>query len=132
MLRSSRIGRAIVAVRMDRDAAALMGIRVNKVYAVTFGIAALMAVACGALMSVVYPITTNITGLLIGKAFTICVIGGLGSVPGALAGGMALGLIESVAGNYVGAQYAILLGSLLMLVLLMVRPTGLLGKKGYE
>jgi len=132
VLRSSRIGRAIVAVRMDRDAAALMGIRVNKVYAVTFGIAALMAGACGALMSVVYPITTNITGLLIGKAFTICVIGGLGSVPGALAGGMALGLIESVAGNYLGAQYAILLGSLLMLVLLMVRPTGLLGKKGYE
>jgi branched-chain amino acid transport system permease protein len=132
VLRSSRIGRAIVAVRMDRDAASLMGIRVNKVYAITFGIAALMAGACGALMSVVFPITTNITGLLAGKAFVICVIGGLGSVPGALVGGLALGLIESVAGNFLGAQYAILLGSLIMLLLLMTRPTGLIGKKGYE
>ncbi|NMG66057.1 branched-chain amino acid ABC transporter permease [Azoarcus indigens] len=132
VLRSSRIGRAIVAVRMDRDAAALMGIRVNKVYAITFGISAMMAGACGALMAVVYPITTNTTGLLLGKAFTICVIGGLGSVPGALVGGLALGLIESFAGTWLGAQYAILIGSLLMLTLLMVRPTGLIGKRGYE
>jgi branched-chain amino acid transport system permease protein len=132
VLRSSRVGRAIVAVRMDRDAAALMGIKVNKVYAITFGIAALMAGACGSLMAIVFPITTNITGLLLGKAFVICVIGGLGSVPGALVGGLALGLIESVAGNFLGAQYAILLGSLIMLGLLMTRPTGLIGKKGYE
>jgi branched-chain amino acid transport system permease protein len=132
VLRSSRIGRAIVAVRMDRDAAALMGIRVNRVYAITFGIAALMAGACGVLMSVVFPITTNITGLLLGKAFVICVIGGLGTVPGALVGGLALGLIESVAGNYLGAQPAILIGSLVMLALLMTRPTGLIGKRGYQ
>lgn len=132
VLRSSRIGRAIVAVRMDRDAATLMGIRVNKVYAITFGIAALMAGACGALMAVVFPITTNITGLLLGKAFVICVIGGLGTVPGALIGGLALGLIESIAGNYLGAQYAILIGTLVMIALLMTRPTGIFGKKGYE
>jgi len=132
VLRSSRIGRAIVAVRMDRDAATLMGIRVGRVYAITFGIGALMAGACGVLMSVVFPITTNITGLLLGKAFVICVIGGLGTVPGALVGGLALGLIESVAGNFLGAQSAILVGSLLMLVLLMTRPTGLIGKRGYQ
>lgn len=132
VLRSSKTGRAIVAVRMDRDAAALMGIKVNKVYAITFGIAALMAGACGSLMSIVFPVTTNTTGLFLGKAFVICVIGGLGSVPGALVGGLALGLIESAAGNFLGAQYAILLGSLIMLVLLMTRPTGLIGKKGYE
>lgn len=132
VLRSSRIGRAIVAVRMDRDAATLMGIRVNKVYAITFGIAALMAGACGSLMAVVFPITTNITGLLLGKAFVICVIGGLGTVPGALIGGLALGLIESIAGNYLGAQYAILIGTLVMIALLMTRPTGIFGKKGYE
>lgn len=132
VLRTSRIGRAIVAVRMDRDAASLMGIRVNKVYAITFGISAMMAGACGALLAVVFPITTNTTGLLLGKAFTICVIGGLGSVPGALVGGLALGLIESFSGTWLGAQYAILVGSLLMLTLLMVRPTGLIGKRGYE
>jgi len=132
VMRGSRLGRAIVAVRMDRDAAALMGIRVNRIYAATFGIAALMAGACGALMSVVFPITTGISGLLLGKAFVICVIGGLGTVPGALVGGLALGLIESVAGNFLGAQYAVLLGFLVMLALLVVRPGGLIGKKGYE
>lgn len=132
VLRTSRIGRAIVAVRMDRDAASLMGIKVNRVYAITFGISAMMAGACGALLSFVFPITTNTTGLLLGKAFVVCVIGGLGSVPGALVGGLALGLIESFSASWLGAQYAILIGALVMLTLLMVRPTGLLGKKGYE
>lgn len=132
VLRSSRIGRAIVAVRMDRDAAALMGVRVNQVYAVTFGIGALMAGACGALMSSVFPITTSVTGLFLGKAFVICVIGGLGTVPGALVGGLALGIVESFAGQWFGPVNAILAGFLLMLVLLVVRPTGLMGRKGYE
>jgi branched-chain amino acid transport system permease protein len=132
VLRTSRTGRAIVAVRMDRDAAALMGIRVNRVYAVTFAIGALMAGACGALMAMVYPITTSVSGLLLGKAFVICVIGGLGSVPGALVGGLALGVIESFAGTWFGPQHALLAGFLIMLALLMTRPTGLVGKKGYE
>ena len=92
LLRSSTLGRAIVAVRMDRDAAALMGIRVERIYAVTFGIGALMAGACGSLLAVVYPVTTMMADQFLGKAFVVCVIGGLGSVPGALAGGLALGL----------------------------------------
>jgi len=132
VMRTSRIGRAIVAVRMDRDAAALMGIQVNRVYAITFGIGALMAGACGSLVAVVFPITTSVTGLFLGKAFVICVIGGLGSVPGALVGGIALGLIESFAGHWFGPQSAILAGFLIMLALLVLRPTGLVGKKGYE
>lgn len=132
VMRTSRTGRAIVAVRMDRDAAALMGIRVNRVYAITFGIGALMAGACGALVSVVFPVTTSVTGLFLGKAFVICVIGGLGSVPGALIGGIALGLIESFAGHWFGPQNAILAGFLIMLALLVLRPTGIIGKKGYE
>ena len=132
VLRTSRTGRAIVAVRMDREAAALMGIKVKNVYAITFGIGALMAGACGALISVVFPITTSVTGLFLGKAFVICVIGGLGTVPGALAGGLALGLIESFAGNWFDPQSASLAGFLVMLVLLLCRPTGLMGKKGYE
>ena len=132
VLRSSRIGRAIVAVRMDKDAAALMGIRINRVYATTFAIGAAMAGACGVLFAIAFPITTNATGLILGKAFVICVIGGLGSVPGALVGGLALGLIESFATHWFGPQDAITIGFLLMLFLLMTRPTGLLGRKGYE
>lgn len=132
LLRSSTLGRAIVAVRMDRDAAALMGIRVDRIYAVTFGIGALMAGACGSLLAVVYPVTTMMADQFLGKAFVVCVIGGLGSVPGALAGGLALGLIESVSGHMVGPQHAMTIGFSLMLVLLMTRPTGLLGTQGYE
>jgi branched-chain amino acid transport system permease protein len=132
VMNASRAGRAIVAVRMDRDAAALMGIRVNRVYAMTFAIGAGLAGACGALMAMVFPITTNISGLLLGKAFVVCVIGGLGTVPGALVGGLALGLIESLSGHLFGPQSAVLIGYALMLVLLMTRPTGLLGRKGYE
>lgn len=132
VMRGSKIGRAIVAVRMDRQAAELMGIRVNRIYAITFGIGALMAGAAGAIFSMVFPVTTNLTGAFLGKAFVICVIGGLGSVPGALVGGIALGIIESVAGVVFGPQHAITVGFILMLILLVVRPTGLMGVKGYE
>jgi len=132
VLRSSRAGRAIVAVRMDRDAAALMGIRIHRVYAMTFAIGAGLAGACGALMATVFPVTTNLSGLLLGKAFVVCVIGGLGTVPGALLGGLVLGLVESFAGHWFGPQNAVLVGFLLMLGLLMTRPTGLLGRRGYE
>jgi len=117
---------------MDNQAAALMGIRVNKIYAITFGIGALMAGAAGTIFAMVFPVTTNLTGIFLGKAFVICVIGGLGSVPGALVGGIALGVIESFAGYVLGPQHAITVGFVLMLVLLLVKPTGLVGKKGYE
>lgn len=132
VLKTSRIGRAIVAVRMDREAAALMGIRVNRIYAITFGIAALMAGAAGVVFSMIFPITTNLSGIFLGKAFVICVIGGLGGVSGALVGGLALGIIESFAGYLIGPQNAITIGFIIMLILLIVRPTGLMGVKGYE
>ena len=131
-MRTAKMGRAIVAVRMYRDAAELLGIRIDRVYAMTFAIGAGLAGACGALMALVFPITTNISGLILGKAFVVCVIGGLGTVPGALVGGLALGLIESFGGNWFGPQNAVLIGFGLMLILLMTRPTGLLGRKGYE
>jgi branched-chain amino acid transport system permease protein len=132
VMRRSRIGRAIVAVRMDSAAAALMGIRVNRIYAITFGIGALMAGATGAIFAVIYPVTTNLTGTYLGKAFVVCVIGGLGSVPGALVGGVVLGVIESFSGQFFGPQHALTVGFVLMLVLLVVKPTGLTGIKGYE
>ncbi len=132
VMRGSRIGRAIVAVRMDNQAAALMGIRVNQIYAITFGIGALMAGAAGTIFAMVFPVTTNLTGAFLGKAFVICVIGGLGSVPGALVGGIALGIIESFSGFLLGPQHAITVGFVLMLLLLLVKPTGLVGKRGYE
>ena len=132
VMRVSKVGRAIVAVRMDRSAAELMGIRVNHIYAVTFGIGALMAGSAGTVFAMVFPISVNLSGILLGKAFVVCVIGGLGSVSGALVGGLALGLIESFSGVFLGAEYALIVGFVLMLLLLLVKPTGLVGMKGYE
>ena len=122
----------IVAVRMDKDAAALLGIDIRKVYAITFGIGAAMAGACGVLFAMTFPVSTSATGLILGKAFVVCVIGGLGTVGGALFGGLVLGLVESIATQLFGPQDATTIGFVLMLVLLMTRPTGLLGRAGYE
>ena len=132
LLRNTRIGRAIVAVRMERDAAALMGVDVNRVNAVTFGIGALMAGAAGALLSIVFPISPLNSSLFLGKAFVVCVLGGLGSVPGAMVGGLVLGIIESFGAFWFGPEHAVTIAFALLLILLFVRPSGLLGKKGYE
>jgi branched-chain amino acid transport system permease protein len=132
LLRTSRLGRAIVAVRMDRDAATLMGIRVPHIYAVTFGIGALMAGAAGCLVGVVFPFSPGLAETFLGKAFVVCVLGGLGTVPGALAGGVALGMIESVFGVWLGPQNAAIIGFAALLLVLLVRPAGLVGRAGYE
>ncbi|MCC7347962.1 MAG: branched-chain amino acid ABC transporter permease [Variibacter sp.] len=132
LLRDSRIGRAIVAVRMDREAARLMGVDVRHVNAVTFGIGALMAGAAGALLSIIYPISPLNSSLFLGKAFVVCVLGGLGSVPGAMVGGLALGVLESFGAFWFGPEHAVTLSFGLLLVLLFARPSGLLGKRGYE
>ncbi len=131
-LRDSSVGRAIVAVRMDREAAALMGVDVSRINAITFGIGALMAGAAGALLSIIYPISPINSGAFLGKAFIVCVIGGLGSVPGAIVGGVALGLVESLSAFWFGPEHALTISFLLLLLLLFVRPGGILGKKGYE
>lgn len=132
LLRDTRIGRAIVAVRMDREAAALMGVDVKRVNAITFGIGALMAGAAGALLSIIYPISPLNSSLFLGKAFVVCVLGGLGSVPGALIGGLALGIVESFGSFWFGPEHAVTISFAVLLALLFVRPAGILGRKGYE
>jgi len=132
VMRTSKVGRAIVAVRMDQVAAQLMGIRVNSIYAITFGIGAMMAGLAGVILVLVFPTTTSVAGVYLGKAFVVCVIGGLGSVPGALIGGLVLGVVESFAAHYFGPQNALVVGFLLLLFLLLVKPTGLVGVRGYE
>jgi branched-chain amino acid transport system permease protein len=132
LLRSSRIGRAIVAVRMDREAAALMGVEVKRINAVTFAVGAFMAGAAGALLSIIYPISPLNSQVFLGKAFVVCVLGGLGSVPGAIVGGLVLGVIENFGGYWFGPEQVVTLSFGLLLVLLFVRPSGLLGRRGYE
>lgn len=131
-LRRSRIGRAIVAVRMDREAAALMGVRVNRIYAITFAIGAAMAGAAGCLLSMVFPISPLNSGEFLGIAFVVCVLGGLGSIAGAVVGGLALGVIQSFGALIIGPQHGLTITFVLLILLLIFRPTGLLGRRGYE
>lgn len=132
LLRHSKVGRAIIAVRMDRHAAALMGIRIPQIYALTFGIGALMAGAAGCAMALIYPVTPMMSDEFLGKAFVICVLGGLGSVPGAIIGGLVLGIAEGIGTLALGPQWAGSVGFLLMMAVIVLFPSGLAGKKGFE
>lgn len=132
LLRHSKIGRAIIAVRMDRHAAALMGIRIPLIYSLTFGIGALMAGAAGCAVALIYPVTPMMSAAFLGKAFVICVLGGLGSVPGAIIGGLVLGVVESVGTLSLGQQWSTSVGFIMMMAVIVLFPTGLAGKKGYE
>jgi branched-chain amino acid transport system permease protein len=132
LLRASRTGRAIVAVRMDREAALLMGVKVGRIYAITFGLGAALAGAAGSLFSVIFPISPESANALLGKAFVICILGGLGSVPGVVVGGVTLGIIESYAALFFGPENSITISFTLLILLLMFRPTGIMGRRGFE
>lgn len=132
ILRRLRVGRAIVAVRLDRDAAKLMGVDVNAIYAIAFGLGAALAGCAGVLMALIFPISPLTSTAYLGKAFVVCVLGGLGSVSGALAGGILLALIEGVGSTLIGPAHATTLSFALLIVFLIVRPQGLLGRKGFE
>jgi branched-chain amino acid transport system permease protein len=132
LLRRSRTGRAIVAVRLDRDAAVLMGVNVPSIYAIAFGLGAALAGCAGVLMALVFPISPLTSSAYLGKAFVVCVLGGLGSVSGALAGGLLLALVEGVGSTFFGPSHATTLSFVLLIVFLVLRPQGLVGRKGFE
>ncbi|MGO4712772.1 branched-chain amino acid ABC transporter permease [Bradyrhizobium sp. 2TAF24] len=132
VLRFTQLGRAIIAVRMDRDAAALMGINVRATYALAFALGTFMAGSAGALLAAILPVSPVSSGGYLGKAFVICVLGGLGSMPGVVVGGFALGVIESFGALALGPENALTISFLLLIVLLIVRPTGLLGRRGFN
>jgi branched-chain amino acid transport system permease protein len=132
LLRRSKVGRAIVAVRLDRDAAVLMGVDVKSIYAIAFGLGAALAGCAGVLMALIFPISPLTSSVYLGKAFVVCVLGGLGSVSGALAGGLLLALVEGIGSTLIGPAHATTLSFVLLIIFLVVRPQGLLGRKGFE
>lgn len=129
----TRNGQAMLAVAQDQGAATLMGIDVNKTISLTFAIGSGLAAVAGALLASAYPSLTPYTGAMPGiKAFVAAVLGGIGSIPGAMIGGLVLGIIEILSRTYISSQLsdAIVFG--ILVVVLLVKPTGLLGKVTQE
>ena len=129
-IRKSKPGRAMLAVSEDRGAAQLMGVNVNGTITLTFAIGSALAAVAGVLLCSAYPSLTPTTGAMPGiKAFVAAVLGGIGSVPGAMIGGIALGVIEIFGKAYISSQISDAIVFAVLIVVLLVKPTGILGKK---
>ncbi len=132
-INKTKSGQAMLAVSEDKGAASLMGINVNKTISLTFAIGSALAAIAGVLMCSAYPSLTPYTGAMPGiKAFVAAVLGGIGSIPGAMIGGLILGIIEILGKTYISSQLsdAIVFG--ILIVVLLVKPTGILGKNIQE
>ena len=129
----TKMGKAMRACSEDKGAAQLMGINVNATISMTFAIGSALAAVAGVLFCSVYPTLTPTTGSMPGiKAFTAAVFGGIGSIPGALLGGVLLGIIEILASAYISTQMSNAIVFAVLIVVLLVRPSGLLGKQVRE
>ena len=121
------------AVAEDRNAAELMGISVNRTISITFAIGSALAAIAGVLYCSMYPVLSPATGSLPGiKAFTAAVFGGIGSIPGALLGGVLLGIIEIFSKAYISQELSNAIVFAVLIIILLVKPNGLLGKKVRE
>lgn len=133
-LSRTRVGNAILATGMDRDAARLMGINIRSIYALTFGLGAALAGAAGVMLADLYPFEPSIGGSFTLRAFVIVVLGGLGTPWGVVAGGMIFGLVETVVPLIpgVGSGYDNAIAFAVLVIVLIVRPNGILGKPFYS
>jgi len=131
--KKTKMGKAMRAVSEDKAAAQLMGINVNRTISVTFGIGSALAAVAGVLLCSMYPTLVPTTGAMPGiKAFTAAVFGGIGSIPGAMLGGILLGVIEIFGKAYISTQLSDAIVFAVLIVVLLVKPTGLLGKEVRE
>ena len=129
----TKMGKAMRAVSEDKGAAQLMGVNVNLTISVTFAIGSALAAIAGVLLCSAYPTLMPTTGSMPGiKAFTAAVFGGIGSIPGALLGGVLLGVIEIFGKTYISTELGDAIVFAILILLLLVKPTGLLGKKVNE
>ena len=130
---STRTGKAMRAVSEDRDAAQLMGINVNQTISTTFAIGSALAAVAGVLLCSTVPILQPTTGSMPGiRAFTAAVFGGIGSIPGAMLGGILIGIIETFAKKYISTQFSDAIVFSVLIVILLIKPAGLLGKQVQE
>jgi branched-chain amino acid transport system permease protein len=129
----SKLGKAMRATAFDREAAAMMGIDTDRVIASTFFIGSVLAGAAGVMFGLLFSQVFHLMGFLAGlKGFTAAVVGGIGSIPGAMLGGLLVGLTEAYAAGYLGGRWSDLTVFGILIVVLLVRPTGLLGARAIQ
>jgi branched-chain amino acid transport system permease protein len=129
----SRLGKAMRATSQDRVMAGLVGININQVISITFMIGSALAAVAGVMVTLYYGVVHFFMGYLAGiKAFTAAVLGGIGSIPGAMLGGFMLGLIENFGASYISSVYKDAFAFLVLIITLILRPSGLLGQKALD
>lgn len=130
---STKTGKAMRAVSFDRKAASLMGIPVNKIISFTFGIGSVLAAAAGILFATAYPQVEPYMGIMPGlKAFIAAVLGGIGSIPGAMIGGFILGIAETITKGFISSQLSDAIAFGILIIILLAKPTGIMGKNVRE
>lgn len=129
-VRGTRLGRAMRAVSLDHDAAAMMGVDVDRVVAVTFVIGSALAGAAGVMVGIVFLSISHTMGFLAGlKGFTASVVGGIGNIPGAVLGGLLIGLAEAFASIYISITFKEAVAFIILVAVLLIRPSGILGAR---
>ena len=130
LLKKTKIGLAMRATSQKSNASMLMGVNIEKVYVFTFALGAALAGAAGALFGILSPFNPTIGALPTIKAFAIIIIGGLGSIPGAVIGGLLYGIAENTAVYFLGGVWQDAIAFALLIIVLVIRPTGIFGEKG--
>lgn len=129
LINRTRLGKAMRATFQDRDTAALMGVNINSIYTATFALGSGLAAAAGALLGPVFVVYPSMGDMATSKAFAIVILGGLGSIQGATIGGFILAFMEEMGAGYISSGYRDAMGFLLIMLILLVKPTGLFAQK---
>jgi branched-chain amino acid transport system permease protein len=129
LVNRTRLGKAMRATFQDRQTAALMGIRIDRIHTATFALGSGLAAAAGALLGPIFFVAPTMGDLAAAKAFAIVILGGLGSITGATLGGFILAFVEELGAGYISSGYRDAMGFLLIILILLVKPTGLFARK---
>jgi branched-chain amino acid transport system permease protein len=125
----TRTGRALRAVAADAEIAGAVGVNVNRSIGLTFGLSFSVAAIAGVLIGPLYFVSFDMGEMVGLKAFSAAVFGGINSIPGTILGGVVIGILENIAGGYISAAYKDLVAFVILLLMLVWRPTGLLGRE---